>query len=101
MIVGTRGSELALTQTNYIRKRLFDLTNNEVETKIIKTTGDKITTSQLYNMDSKGLFTKELDRAVLEEEVDLPIECIKKDDIGEDLEVSVESIILISKILED
>lgn len=90
MIVGTRGSELALTQTNYIRKCLFDLTNNEVETKIIKTTGDKITTSQLYNMDSKGLFTKELDRAVLEEEVDFAVHSLKDvpTELDEDLEIA-------------
>ncbi|OQD58474.1 porphobilinogen deaminase [Methanobrevibacter arboriphilus JCM 13429 = DSM 1125] len=90
MIVGTRGSELALTQTNYIRNRLFDLTNNEVETKIIKTTGDKITTSQLYNMDSKGLFTKELDRAVLEEEVDFAVHSLKDvpTELNEDLEIA-------------
>jgi len=90
LIVGTRGSELALTQTNYIRKCLFDLTKTEVETKIIKTTGDKITTSQLYNMDSKGLFTKELDKAVLEEEVDFAVHSLKDvpTDLDEDLEIA-------------
>ena len=90
MIVGTRGSELALTQTNYIRKCLFDLTKTEVETKIIKTTGDKITTSQLYNMDSKGLFTKELDKAVLEEEVDFAVHSLKDvpTDLDDDLEIA-------------
>ncbi len=88
MIVGTRGSELALTQTRYINKYLFDLTNIEVETKIIKTTGDKIITSQLYNMDSKGLFTKELDRAVLEEEVDFAVHSLK--DVPTDLDTDLE-----------
>jgi len=90
MIVGTRGSELALTQTNYIRKCLFDLMKVEVETKIIKTTGDKITTSQLYNMDSKGLFTKELDKAVLEEEVDFAVHSLKDvpTDLDEDLQIA-------------
>ncbi|RBQ24106.1 Porphobilinogen deaminase [Candidatus Methanobinarius endosymbioticus] len=90
MIVGTRGSELALTQTNYIRKHLFDLTGKEVETKIIKTTGDKITTSQLYNMNSKGIFTKELDRAVLEEEVDFAVHSLKDvpTELDEDLEIA-------------
>ncbi|MBZ9570321.1 hydroxymethylbilane synthase [Methanobrevibacter sp. TMH8] len=88
MIVGTRGSELALTQTNYIRKCIFDLTNEEVETEIIKTTGDKITTSQLYNMDSKGLFTKELDRAVLEEEVDFAVHSLK--DVPTELDSNLE-----------
>lgn len=90
MIVGTRGSELALTQTNHIRKCLFDLTNEEVKRKIIKTTGDKITTSQLYNMDSKGLFTKELDRAVLEEEVDFAVHSLKDvpTELNSDLQIT-------------
>ena len=90
MIVGTRGSELALTQTNYIRKCLSDLTKKEVEIKIIKTTGDKITTSQLYNMDSKGLFTKELDKAVLEEEVDFAVHSLKDlpTELDSDLEIA-------------
>jgi hydroxymethylbilane synthase len=90
LIVGTRGSELALTQTNYIRKCLFDLTKENVETKIIKTTGDKITSSQLYNMDSKGLFTKELDKAVLEEEVDFAVHSLKDvpTELDKDLEIA-------------
>ena len=90
LIVGTRGSELALTQTNYIRKCLFDLTKEKIGTKIIKTTGDKITTSQLYNMDSKGLFTKELDRAVLEEEVDFAVHSLKDvpTELDSDLEIA-------------
>ena len=90
MIVGTRGSELALTQTNQIRKFLFDLTKEEVETKIIKTFGDKITSSQLYNMDSKGLFTKELDKAVLDEEVDFAVHSLKDvpTELDEDLVIA-------------
>ena len=69
MIVGTRGSKLALVQTDYIRSCLYNITGEEVEKNIIKTKGDKITNSQLYNMDSKGLFTRELDNALLDEEV--------------------------------
>jgi hydroxymethylbilane synthase len=90
LIAGTRGSELALTQTNYIRKNLFDLTKNEVKIKVIKTTGDKITSSQLYNMESKGLFTKELDRAVLEEEVDFAVHSLKDvpTELDRDLEIA-------------
>ena len=74
MIVGTRGSKLALAQTNQVSKALSQISGEEVETEIIKTKGDKITNSQLYNMDSKGLFTKELDKVVLEEEVDFAAE---------------------------
>ncbi|MCL2156894.1 MAG: hydroxymethylbilane synthase [Methanobrevibacter sp.] len=90
MIVGTRGSKLALVQTNYIKKCLSNITKEEIDVKIIKTTGDKITDSQLYNIDSKGLFTKELDKAVLEEEVDFAVHSLKDvpTDLNEDLEIA-------------
>ncbi|MDL2246747.1 hydroxymethylbilane synthase [Methanobrevibacter sp. OttesenSCG-928-K11] len=90
MIVGTRGSQLALVQTNFISKCLSDITGTKIEKKIIKTKGDKITTSQLYNMDSKGLFTKELDKVVLEEEVDFAVHSLKDvpTDLDEDLEIA-------------
>lgn len=89
MIVGTRGSKLALVQTDYIRSCLYNITGEEVEKNIIKTKGDKITNSQLYNMDSKGLFTRELDRSVLEEEVDFAVHSLKDvpTDLDEDLEI--------------
>ena len=90
MIVGTRGSKLALVQTNYVKKCLSDITKEEIDINIIKTTGDKITDSQLYNIDSKGLFTKELDKAVLEEEVDFAVHSLKDvpTDLNEDLEIA-------------
>lgn len=64
MIVGTRGSQLALAQTKQVCEDLSKITKEHIDIEIIKTKGDKITTSQLYNMDSKGLFTKELDIAL-------------------------------------
>ncbi|MDR2966581.1 MAG: hydroxymethylbilane synthase [Methanobacteriaceae archaeon] len=88
MIIGTRGSKLALVQTNYIKKCLFNITKEKIDINIIKTTGDKITDSQLYNIDSKGLFTKELDKAVLEEEVDFAIHSLK--DVPTDLDENLE-----------
>ena len=89
MIVGTRGSKLALVQTDYIRSCLYNITGEEVEKNIIKTKGDKITNSQLYNMDSKGLFTRELDNALLEEEVDFAVHSLKDvpTELNEDLEI--------------
>ena len=89
MIVGTRGSKLALVQTDYIRKCLYNITGEEVEKNIIKTKGDKITNSQLYNMDSKGLFTRELDNALLDEEVDFAVHSLKDvpTELNEDLEI--------------
>lgn len=78
---------LATVQTEYIIKELSKITDEKIETQIIKTMGDKITTSQLYNMDSRGLFTKELDRAVLDEEVDFAVHSLKDvpTDLNDDL----------------
>lgn len=89
MIVGTRGSQLALAQTNQVCADLSKLTKEPIDVEIIKTKGDKITTSQLYNMDSKGLFTKELDIALLEEEVDFTVHSFKDlpTELDEDLEI--------------
>ena len=89
MIVGTRGSQLALAQTTQVCKDLSAITGEKIDLEIIKTKGDKITTSQLYNMDSKGLFTKELDIALLEEEVDFTVHSFKDlpTELDEDLEI--------------
>ena len=89
MIVGTRGSQLALVQTTQVCQALTRITGEKIDTEIIKTKGDKITTSQLYNMDSKGLFTKELDIALLEEEVDFTVHSFKDlpSELDEDLQI--------------
>ena len=77
MKVGTRGSNLAMIQTKNIIHTLSKKTEEDIGIKIIKTTGDKIKDSQLYRMDVKGIFTKELDKAVLEEEVDFAVHSLK------------------------
>lgn len=89
MKVGTRGSQLALAQTNQVCADLSKITGEEIQVEIIKTKGDKIINSQLYNMDSKGLFTKELDKALLEEEVDFTVHSFKDlpTELDEDLEI--------------
>lgn len=77
MKAGTRGSRLAMVQTKYITAQLSKIIDEEVKVKIIKTTGDKIKDSQLYQIDVKGIFTKELDKAVLEGEVDYAVHSFK------------------------
>jgi hydroxymethylbilane synthase len=79
--IATRGSALALVQANYIlelcRKALPDL---QFELKIIKTTGDKLQTISLNNPNqevTKGLFTKELEVALLNGEADLAVHSLK------------------------
>ena len=77
MIVGTRGSKLATTQTQTVVKSLEEITGEKIETKIIKTTGDKIKDSQLYNIDAKGIFTKELDTALIDGDIDFAVHSFK------------------------
>lgn len=84
MIAGTRGSRLALVQTNHVIEMLSEVCKEKIEKKIIKTKGDRIRDSQLYSMDSRGLFTRELDMAVLNEEVDLAVHSLK--DVPSDLD---------------
>lgn len=88
MNVGTRGSQLALAQTNQVCKDLASITHENIDVNIIKTKGDKITNSQLYNMDAKGLFTKELDKALLEEEIDFAVHSFK--DLPTELDEKLE-----------
>jgi len=86
--VGTRGSRLAQVQTNYIVNELSKITDEAIEIKIVKTTGDKITDSQLYNIDAKGLFTRELDRYVLNQDVDFAVHSLK--DVPTELDPDLE-----------
>jgi hydroxymethylbilane synthase len=80
--IGTRGSQLALWQANWIAARLAEL-GESVEIEIIKTTGDRITDVALSKVGSKGLFTKELEEALLDRRVDLAVHSLK--DVPTDL----------------
>jgi len=76
--IGTRGSELALWQSNHIKGRLSDVyPDMSIDLVIIKTTGDKILDSPLSKIGDKGLFTKEIEHALLEGEVDLAVHSLK------------------------
>lgn len=77
LVIGTRGSKLALWQANYVKDLLEEITGKNVELKIIKTTGDKILDVPLAKVGGKGLFTKELEVALLAGEVDLCVHSMK------------------------
>ncbi len=77
LTIGTRGSKLALWQSNYIKDRLEEITGLEVDLKIIKTTGDKILDVPLAKVGGKGLFTKELEVELLAGTVDLCVHSMK------------------------
>lgn len=77
IVVGSRGSKLALWQTNWIKKQIEEKFGLEVEIKRIKTTGDKILDSPLAKIGSKGLFVKEIEVALQNGEIDLAVHSSK------------------------
>lgn len=70
--IGTRGSDLALWQANFVKSELKKL-GCEVEINIIKTQGDKIQHLSFDKLEGKGFFTKEIEDALLNESVDLAV----------------------------
>jgi len=77
---GTRGSPLALAQANEARRRLAEAHGWDVERvalKVIRTSGDLIRDRPLADVGGKGLFTKEIDAALLAEEIDAAVHSAK------------------------
>lgn len=72
LIIGTRGSELALWQANYVKDRLAQ-EGIVCELKIIKTQGDNIQHLRLDKLEGKGFFTKELEEELLSEKIDIAV----------------------------
>ena len=77
LVIGTRGSKLALWQSEYIKGLVEEITGLPVELKIIKTTGDKILDVPLNKVGGKGLFTKELEVELMAGTVDLCVHSMK------------------------
>lgn len=76
--IGTRGSQLALFQANWVKEKLEQ---NHPRLKVtlvkIKTTGDKIQDAPLAKIGGKGLFVKEIEEALLAKRIDLAVHSIK------------------------
>ena len=76
--IGTRGSKLALAQSQWIKKRIeTKYPHIQVELVKIKTTGDKILDSPLSKIGGKGLFVKEIEEALIREEIDVAVHSMK------------------------
>jgi len=75
--IGSRGSVLARWQAEFVRKQLFQLTGVEAEIIIIKTSGDKMQQQPLTQIGGKGIFIKELEEALLAENIDLAVHSVK------------------------
>ena len=76
LTIGSRGSQLALWQARWIKARLEER-GEACRIDIIRTTGDKITDVPLAQVGSKGLFTKEIEEALLRGDVDLAVHSMK------------------------
>jgi hydroxymethylbilane synthase len=78
LIVGTRGSKLALTQTNTVLDTLRAMHPDVTfEVKIVKTLGDEDAKNPLFTIDRRGIFEKELGVAIAKSEIDLAVHSLK------------------------
>src|SRR3984957_12533561 len=73
IVIGSRGSQLALWQARHVASLL----QVEKRLEIIKTTGDKIQDVPLSQVGGKGLFTKEIEEALLDGRIDLAVHSLK------------------------
>lgn len=74
LIIGSRGSALALWQANWIRGQLGQAAGG---IQVIRTTGDRITDVPLAQVGAKGLFTKEIEEALLAGQIDVAVHSLK------------------------
>ena len=78
IIIGSRGSKLALWQSEKVKTELEQVHPEiDVEIKIIKTKGDKILDVSLSKIGDKGLFTKEIEQALYDKDVDVAVHSLK------------------------
>lgn len=78
LVIGTRGSKLALYQANLVKRKLESAYPSlELEINIIKTKGDKILDIALSKIGDKGFFTKEIQDALYNKEIDIAVHSLK------------------------
>ena len=97
LVIGTRGSPLALAQANEVRNKILsfnDLDPDKVEIEVIKTSGDKFLNTSLSKIGGKGLFTKEIQQALIDKRIDIAVHSMK------DVETELPEKLVISTILE-
>ena len=78
IVIGCRGSQLALWQANWVKSALeCKHSNADIDIRIIATSGDKIQDVPLAKIGGKGLFVKEIEEALLANEIDLAVHSMK------------------------
>jgi hydroxymethylbilane synthase len=95
IVIGTRGSELAQWQTRWVQTEIQKLYPSlKIEIQMIRTQGDKILGSPLSKIGDKGLFTKELELALLNKRIDLAVHSLK------DIPTHIEEGLVLAAICE-
>ena len=97
LVIGTRGSPLALAQANEVRNKILSFNNldpDKVDIEVIKTSGDKFLNTSLSKIGGKGLFTKEIQQALIEKRIHIAVHSMK------DVETELPEKLVISTILE-
>ena len=97
LVIGTRGSPLALAQANEVRNKLLSFNQidpQKVKIEIIKTSGDKFLNTSLSKIGGKGLFTKEIQQALIDKRIDIAVHSMK------DVETDLPEKLVISTILK-
>ncbi len=88
--IGSRESRLAVVQTEIIANEIKRANPDfEIEIVTMKTTGDKILDRTLDKIGGKGLFVKELDRALIEKKVDITVHSLKDMPIEQNLDIPI------------
>ena len=76
--IGTRSSKLAMAQTAWVQGRLAEkYPDARIETILIKTSGDRFVEASLQAIGGKGIFTKEIEEALLRNEIDIAVHSMK------------------------
>lgn len=76
--IGTRGSALALAQASWVKRQVEEHEPSlAVEIRVIKTSGDRFLDTPIQNIGGKGVFTKEIEDALLRQEIDLAVHSLK------------------------
>ncbi len=78
LVIGSRGSELALWQARWVQNALLrHFPDLDITVEVIKTTGDKILDAPLSRIGDKGLFTREIETALLQHRIDIAVHSLK------------------------
>ena len=77
LVIGTRGSKLAMIYAENVKKELTKYFSKEIELKKIATTGDQKQDERLSEIGGKGLFSKQIEKDLLNKNIDIAVHAFK------------------------